>query len=440
LSTANGRLDHVSQWSQIPLRLALQSGGRWLYLIALPVAMLTPRITLDFIHLTVSDVLALLGGACWIVSMAVRVPPTFTWGGAKWPAIVVIAGIASVATSVDRSAVVLGVGELAVLWILPALAVPNLFDSPAAIDRALTAISLGSVAAAVINLWTAASIGFENGIPQVWGPADYFQGYFQVMGVGVAAPRLMAALAHRRMASATWFALALAVNAGALLVTQTRGAWLAGAAVFMMIALLSRRPATLGIIALVVMIVLLVGSSDWAQVLRERAQSIFSFEARLTGFDSSLIRLALLLTAWRMFLAHPLVGIGLKNFPIVAAAYGPAGLPDAIEMGPNHVLTPIEGPHSTYIALLAEAGVVAAAALIAWEVVGVRRLYSEYRRVHQVHHASRVRVISLMAGVLVVSVFNCFSEMNATGALPLVYFLSLASARSVGEGSAEHPE
>jgi len=137
------------------------------------------------------------------------------------------------------------------------------------------------------------------------------------------------------------WAAAAALNSGALLIAQTRGAWLAAVAAMLMLALLLRGALAPAMVALLGAVVVFAATRDWGQVLRERAQSIFSLEARLTGFDSSVIRLALALSAWRMFLAHPLVGVGLKTFPSVVPDYAPPGLPEAVEMGPNHVLTRI---------------------------------------------------------------------------------------------------
>ena len=95
-------------------------------------------------------------------------------------------------------------------------------------------------------------------------------------------------------------------------------------------------------------------------------------------------------------------------------------------MGPNHVLTRIEGPHSTYLRLLSEAGLLGAIAFLGWELQAAHRLYREYRRMATGPGGSRRQVLTLIAAFAVVAVYNCFSEMNATGALPLVCVLALA--------------
>jgi O-antigen ligase len=127
-----------------------------------------------------------------------------------------------------------------------------------------------------------------------------------------------------------------------------------------------------------------------------------------------------------MFLAHPFVGVGLKCFPTVLPTYAPPGLPDAVEMGPNHVLTQIEGPHSTYLALLSQTGLLGAISVVGWEFEATVRLYREYRVTVGAATRGRLQVLTLIAGVVVVAIYNCFSEMNATGALPLICVLALA--------------
>src|ERR1051325_5231199 len=125
-------------WLETPIPALLKNSGRWLLLIALPAAMITPRIQVGGVHVTASDVLGLMGGVSWLLACVTRPTARISLAGAKWP--------------------------LVVLWLLPAIAVPNLFDSSAGRRRLLTSISLGSVLAGIANLWTAMMVGFANGI------------------------------------------------------------------------------------------------------------------------------------------------------------------------------------------------------------------------------------------------------------------------------------
>jgi O-antigen ligase len=413
-------------WLETPIPALLKNSGRWLLLIALPAAMITPRIQVGGVHVTASDVLGLMGGVSWLLACVTRPTARISLAGAKWPLLVLVAGSLSLVSSPNRAGTMVGVAELGVLWLLPAIAVPNLFDSSAGRRRLLTSISLGSVLAGIANLWTAMMVGFANGIPQVWGPADYYQGYFQVLGLSVAVPRLVGAVTERRFGGGLLWTAAAALNSAALLITQTRGAWLAAVAAMLMLVLLLRGALAPVVVVLLGALLAFAASADWGEIIRERAQSIFSLEARLTGFDSSVIRLGLALSAWRMFLAHPLVGVGLKAFPTVVSNYAPPGLPDAVEMGPNHVYTPIEGPHSTYLRLLSETGVLGTIALLGWEFQAVLRLYRRYRSTSTDSRDSRTQVLTLIAALAVVVIYNGFSEMNGTGALPLVCVLAMA--------------
>jgi len=413
------------RWRAMPVAGLLRTSGRLFILLAVPLAITTPRIAVGAVHVTVSDVLGFIGGICWLLTTVRRPFPRTSRAGATWPFLVLLAGTLSLTASVDPRATAFGVTELAALWLLPAMAVPSLFESPRAMDQILVAVSVGSVVAAASNVWTAAEMGFADGIPQIWGPADYYQGYFQVLGVMVAVPRLATAISERRPGAGGLWAGAAVLNAVALLIAQTRGAWLAAAAAMLTLVLLQRGLLVASLTALLGVGAVLVLTADVAEVVRERVLSIFSLEGRLTGFDSSIIRLALVVSAWRMFLSHPIVGVRLKNFPTVLPDYAPLGLPDAVEMGPNHLLTPIQGPHSTYLSLLAEAGVLGAIAIVGWQVTAARRVYHQYREGDQ-SPTSRNLALTLVASVVVVAIYNCFSEMNATGALPLVCVLSLA--------------
>src|SRR5207237_4032012 len=126
---------------------------------------------------------------------------------------------------------------------------------------------------------------------QVWGAAQYFQGYFQVIGLTIAVSQLLAAVASRRVAATLIWCLACFVNATALLLTQTRGAWLAAVAAMIVLGILWRPSVLIGTAGVVMIAVFAFGSADSASVVRQRVQSIFTLEAGLSGFASTLGRL-----------------------------------------------------------------------------------------------------------------------------------------------------
>src|SRR5439155_5236499 len=223
-------------------------------------------------------------------------------------------------------------------------------------------------------------MGLGGSLPQVWGAADGFQGYFQTLGITVALPRLASAVSANRLNGIVGWSSALVMHVAALLLTQTRGAWIA--AVFVAAVLTVAHGRLLFAVTAVAFVgtFIAVGlSADWATLIRERVESVFRFEAGLSGVDSSIIRVALALTSLQMFVAHPLTGIGLKSFPLALPYYATDALPLAVAMGSGQVLTTIEGPHSTYLSLLAETGILGFVAFVGWVSSAWIAAYRSYR-------------------------------------------------------------
>jgi O-antigen ligase len=401
--------------------------GRWLLVAGVAAAMITPRIAVAGIHLGVSDLLGLAGSSCWLAAWIIaRTKPTPV-GPARWPLLAVCAGVISLVASRDLRASLIGLAELIGIWVLPSLAVAGLFAVDVWRRRLLAAASAGALIAAATNVSAAVRIGFGNGLPQVWGAADGWQGYFQVCALAIAGPALVDALGRKRMGSIIGWSGAIALHASALLLTQTRGAWVAAIAGSAALGLVWRRAFAVAVGLVVTMGILITLGTDWGSVVRERILSVFRPEANLSGFDSSVIRAGLALTAANMFLRHPLTGIGLKSFPLALPYYAPNGLPLAVEMGPGQVLIPIQGPHSTYLSLLSETGIVGFLAIVGW-VASAGLLAWRWTREHAgTSDRGRAYGASLCGLIGAIAAANLFSEMNASGSLPLVVFLALGS-------------
>ncbi len=343
-----------------------------------------------------------------------------------WPALALVAGVVSMTATSDVGASLKGLVELFGLWVLPSLAVAGLMTSDSWRSRLLSAASAGSLLAAAINCIAALRLGFASGLPQVWGAADGFQGYFQVIGMAVAFPRLSGALSDRRIVGVVGWSVAIGLHALALVLTQTRGAWLAALVAAAVLGLIWSRTMAVIVGSVVVAAFALSLGADWTEVIRERARTLFQPEAGVSGFDSSLIRLALAASAWNMFRAHPLTGVGLKTFPLELPHYAPPGLPLAVQMGPDQVLTPIEGPHSTYLSLLSETGLLGAIAVTGWVALAWWAAYRWYRKQPPVGMLRRQFGASLLSAIGAIAVFAFLAEMNATGTVPLVVLLALA--------------
>jgi O-antigen ligase len=402
--------------------------GRWLLVAGVAAAMVTPRIAIGGIHLGASDVLGVLGSGCWLTSWIIARTRSTPVGAARWPLLAVVAGVISLAASGDPKSSVVGIGELIGIWVLPTLAVAGLFDTDAWRRRLLAGVSVGALVAAATNVLTALRIGFHDGLPQVWGAADGWQGYYQVCALAIAAPALVDALGRGRMPAIVGWSGAIALHASALLLTQTRGAWVAAVAVAAVLGLVWRRAFAVSVGLLISIGILIALGTDWGSVVRERLLSVFHPEASLSGFDSSVIRAGLALTAVNMFLHHPLTGIGLKYFAAALPYYAPTGLPLAVEMGPEQVLIPIQGPHSTYLSLLSETGIVGAIAIIGWVTSSWLRALRWSRGQSRNMGRGRAYGASLCGVIAAVAVANMFSEMNASGSLPFVAFLALGGS------------
>jgi O-antigen ligase len=411
----------------LPLHDLLEKFTRWLIWCAVLLTMTTARIAIGSIHVNSGDLIGGAASLCFLASWVLARSKRIELGGAVWPSVVVSVAAVSAAGSARPDSAALGLVELTVLWVLPSLIVPNVVSTQRNLERFLTCVSIGSLIAGGANLVRAFQLGLggAGGLPQVWGAAQYFQGYFQLIALIIAIWRLSGSIGARKVLGALLWLLACLVNATALLLTQTRGAWLAAVVAMIVLGVLWRPSFLIGTVIVLVTGAAVLARADWADVVRQRVQSIFTLEAGLSGFESSLGRLGLAVTAWRMFSAHPLLGVGLKNFTSQLPVYAPPGMPLAYDMGPDHVLTQVEGPHSTYLSLLSEVGVVGLIGLLCWQFGAMRRLYREMRRAQSMG-AQRGSAPAMFAAVWVVVIYNCFFELNQTGTLLFVCLLALA--------------
>ena len=419
----------------LPFADALQKVARWLLGAALILTMTTPRLALGGVHFSAGDILGGLAGAAWLLAWLSSPSRRMTLAGGLWPVVIVAIAAVSAVTSVDIRAAGVGLIELSLLWVLPSLVIPNLASTDASVTSLLTCISIGSVIAGCANLLEAVTLGAAGGLPQVWGAAQYLQGYLQAIGLIIAISRLLTSAGSRHPGSALLWSLACFVNASALILTQTRGAWLAALIGMLVVGILRRPSLLIGAGAVLAIVVAVFWGADWAVGIQQRVQSTFSLDAGVSGFESSVGRLALIWTAWRVFLAHPLLGVGLKNFAHVMPMYAPPGMPLAYEMGPGHVYTPVEGPHSTYMSLLSEVGLFGALGLVCWEIAVARRFFKESTGAGPADRRHQANSTILLAAATIVIVFNFFFEMNQAGSLVFVSMLALAYRSRAGQSS-----
>lgn len=404
----------------------LTTQARWLLWCAVVLTLTTPKIQVGTLHVSMGDLIGASACLCWLFGCILAPSRRIRLEAAVWPTVIITVAAASLTSSLDPRASMLGLLELVVLWLLPAVSIPNIVPTPDRVVGVLLCVSLGTLVAGATNIVQALVVESGDGaLPQVWGAVQYYQGYFQAVGLVIAVSYLLVAVTARRVLAVLFWCVACVLHTSALVLTQTRGAWLAALAAVITLGLVWRKGVLIGTMFVLGGLGLAVWGGDWAAAVRERVQSIFSLEAGLSGFESSLGRLALSVTAWRMFLSHPLLGVGLKNFADAMPSFAPAGMPLAYEMGAGHELTAVEGPHSTYLSLLAEVGAIGAIALVCWEFGALWRSYRATRTSRSHAEYADANAAVLLAGVVVVTLYNCFFEMNQSGTLVFVTLLAL---------------
>lgn len=176
--------------------------------------------------------------------------------------------------------------------------------------------------------------------------------------------------------------LAIGLGATALVITFSRGNWVALFVGGVVLLFLSGKLRYLFYVALAfgAAILLVKNYVPFAAYIFERFYSIFSLFAEF-GADSrasSTARVYFAIAGFKMFLAHPLLGVGWRAFPLVFQDYKPEGFP--------HWL-PTRESHTLVATILAELGIVGllAAGWIVWRILAfsfyhIKRLQDEYLR------------------------------------------------------------
>jgi murein biosynthesis integral membrane protein MurJ len=295
---------------------------------------------------------------------------------------VALAAAVSTVTSVDPAASLPGLLRWLQLFVLLPLAVvvvvrdrvDEIVVGVGVVGVALVQGGVGSVQALT---GTGASYGTEEIRAVGTYGADDIMGMATVVSFGLLVA-LAVAMGHARRGvriAAGLVALALVVP---LLLSVSRGSWigvLVGA--FVIVLLLRRRALVMGVVALaaggVVLAGLGSGSTDLARpsLVQERAASIV---ASASGQADRSVgdRYGLWQSAAGIWGDHPVSGIGLRAFPEGRDAHAPLGLSggsDVQASGERFHREPLLSPHSLYLLVLAEQGILGAVALLALLVV-----------------------------------------------------------------------
>lgn len=223
-------------------------------------------------------------------------------------------------------------------------------------DQARAAVLALSVGVAAIGLLTLADPGLASGVTVTGdvvrlGPigttgAAGINRFAAWLAVGAVLPWL--ALREPRRISTLAARAGSLFSVAALVATASKGALIAVGAGLLAYALLVPRGARLP--RLVLTLMLLAGG--WLALPAGVHQR---FAAFLQPGSDAYSRFALWDAGWRMFLAHPLTGVGLGNFQMYASAYFPQGT----------IYAQDQASHNIIVGALAETGIVGAAVLIA---------------------------------------------------------------------------
>jgi O-antigen ligase len=247
--------------------------------------------------------------------------------------------------------------------LLTLLAVPlclNILDSERRIVRALSAVLLSSVISALSGLEQAWRNGYSLDA-RLKGFTSHWMTFSGMLMMALVFFLVAFLLRSRRW---PWWVLlpALGVMGVALLLGQTRSAWLGAGAALLFFMLFMRPKAMLALAPLLVVLFLLLPGA-----VKQRVASIVDPDD-----PSNRDRICMVYSGWRLFLDHPLTGVGCNAVPLaVAANQGRYLHPLAKKINPHL--------HNNFLQLLAERGLLALLAFLAFCIVALRELIGRLR-------------------------------------------------------------
>ena len=212
-------------------------------------------------------------------------------------------------------------------------------------------------------------------------------------------------------------AWSLAVCSLSIIFTFSRGGAVALAIVLIAL-VLYRRPRPLEFIALALLIIGMVAflPSQYSARLDTVAQ-IVTGQADVREEASLRGRLSELLVAWQMFIEHPIVGVGVGNYPAYYQSYS-----RQIGLDPR---TENREPHNLFLEVAAETGIVG---LIVFFMV----LYYSYRGIHDAWIAFKKNNLEDYAGLVAVFGIGFLGYLTAAlfihGAYPRYLWLLVGLA------------
>jgi putative inorganic carbon (hco3(-)) transporter len=323
-------------------------------------------------HLGVSSLLLGVGllGALSIAAIRVllvdrrslAIPAAFPWL-LLYMAAVTISGVVSQYPGESFDALMAFLGEGLLLYVL----LVNVVRDESTLRRTLWAVSLVAAALALLSVFQAVTGAYDTTFlgfsdfrgaegeaatlaelrTRASGPIGAPNRWAQVLLMVIPIPLVVGMRHPRAMVRMAGFILTLACAAGIAL-TTSRGAMVAGIALFItMIAL--REVRAVGMVAVAIGVTLLLLIFPRAVDRLTKTTEAFQSSDPIENVDGAVIgRLSSNIGALRVFSDHPIVGVGIGNYPLYHR--------DAVEDVGLRVV-PNRQPHNLYPQIGAESGV-----------------------------------------------------------------------------------
>jgi O-antigen ligase len=211
----------------------------------------------------------------------------------------------------------------------------------------------------------------------------------------------------------------------ALVLTLTRGAWLAVIAGLFAVPILLRRRFLFLVMVVVVMIAGVLALQN--DVVRQRASTIV--ENIRTPTDKNIsTRLVLWDISWQVFKKHPLFGVGMGDYTIEAERH----------LGDRRVVTTVDS-HNIYLQLLATRGLVGFIPFVVFWIILFRVLFDCKRAAEASgHRFGRHFVVGVVAATVAVLI-GAVSENNIDDSEVFICFMLLVGmARSFCISASNH--
>jgi len=269
-----------------------------------------------------------------------------------------------------------------------------------------------------------------GGVIRSFGTFDQpnpFGGY-----LGLHVPLVLAGVIYARPTRRPWIVLLGIVLVAAIVISRSRGAWIGmgGSTAVVLLAVMPRmRP--VGAVVAVLMVVVFVAIAAWqisvgiTSVLPDPARA--AVEGRIELRDALRIvveddypvseRLAQWEVGWRMFMHHPLVGVGAGNYD---ASY------PRFDFAPFY--TPPGHAHNIYINFAAEAGLPGVAGFL------LLTLWSLWRAVRAVQWSRgsdwEWATVGVLGGSVALALHNLFDSLFVSG-MGMVFALFIALSYAI---------